>query len=746
MAETRTIELEVKQIGLDVLRGQLKEAKANAKALAKEFGETSKEAQAAAQAAGLLENKITEVREASKSLKTQLKEAQLQVAVLSDKFGATSDQALAAARAAAVLKDTIEDAKTLTDAFNPDAKFKALTGALSGSVNGFQAVQGAMGLIGVESEAVEASLLKVQSAMAFAQGIDGVLESIDSFKTLGATVSGAFAKMTTASKAFLVTGIGALIAGVALLVANWEQVSMALGFATEAQVLNNKVAQQATEAISKEVNAADKLSNSLKDETLNRAEKVRLIKEFQADYPGLLRNVNLEKDSIKSINEQLGDNIKLLQLQAEAKALATIREETYTKKSQLQLQLQTEAIENAGTATFNYGESAANGFLGFSSGAENAANATKKLGDFQNSSTKSLEKQIKSIDESEKSLVKKIDALKKTGAATGELTDAEKKAEEEAEKARQKAAQRAEEAAAKRKSELEQLTQFLAAAAKANLDAVKTEQQLEIDAISDKYKVQLELAKKYGRDATQIIEAQKNEENIVNTKYVQIELDAEQLKQDKLKEITDKAAADALTAAEKAAADKVVIDKASADAEIAAARAVAEQKAAIQMQGLDVALQGVQLIKGVFEQQKGIQKAAVIAESAIGIAKMIIANKLANVAALATPQAIATSGAAAVPVIALNNISTGIGIAANIAATGKALKTLGGGTAPSAPPLGGGGGGAGGVSAPNFNIVGNSGINQLAELGGQPIQAYVVSGEVTSAQALDRNRIQNATF
>jgi hypothetical protein len=742
MAEKRTIELDVKEIGIDALRVKLKEAKANAKAVAKEFGETSKEAKAAADAAGQLENKITEVRDASKSLKTQLKEAQLQVAVLSDKFGATSKEATDAAKAAGILKDKIADAKDLTDAFNPDAKFNSLSASIGGVLNGFQAYEGAMGLIGVESEDLQKTLLKVQSAMALSQGIQGALEAKDSFVQLGAVVKTAFTGMTAASKAFLVTGIGALIAGVALLVANWEQVSMALGFATEAQVLNNKVAQQATEAISKEVNAADKLSNSLKDETLNRAEKVKLIKEFQADYPGLLRNVNLEKDSIQSINEQLGDNIKLLQLQAEAEALASIREETYTKKSQLQLQLQTEAIENAGTATFNYGESAANGFLGFSSGAENAANATKKLGDFQNSSTKSLEKQIKSIDESEKSLVKKIDALKKTGAATGELTDTEKKAEEEAEKARQKAIQRAEERAAKRKSELEQLTQFLAAATKANLDAIKTDQQLELDAISEKYKAQIELAKKYNKDATQIIEAQRNEENLVNTKYIQLELDAEQLKQDKLNEIAEaQKVVDA-----KNIADKAALDKAAADAEISNAKAVAEQKAAIQMQGLDVALQGVQLIRGLFEQQKGVQKAAVIAESAIGIAKMIIANKLANVAALATPQAIATSGAAAVPVIALNNISTGIGIAANIAATGKALKTLGGGTAPSAPPVGGGGGGAGGVSAPNFNIVGNSGINQLAELGGQPIQAYVVSGEVTSAQALDRNRIQNATF
>jgi len=83
---------------------------------------------------------------------------------------------------------------------------------------------------------------------------------------------------------------------------------------------------------------------------------------------------------------------------------------------------------------------------------------------------------------------------------------------------------------------------------------------------------------------------------------------------------------------------------------------------------------------------------------------------------------------------------SGLAAVANIAKT--QFNSGGGGSmnSPTAPS------GGGGVSAPNFNIVGNSGINQLAELGGQPIQAYVVSGEVTSAQALDRNRIQNATF
>jgi len=57
------------------------------------------------------------------------------------------------------------------------------------------------------------------------------------------------------------------------------------------------------------------------------------------------------------------------------------------------------------------------------------------------------------------------------------------------------------------------------------------------------------------------------------------------------------------------------------------------------------------------------------------------------------------------------------------------------------------GGGVGSEAiAPEFNVVGDSGINQLAQLQQQPTQAFVVSGEVTSAQALDRNRVTNATL
>ena len=62
------------------------------------------------------------------------------------------------------------------------------------------------------------------------------------------------------------------------------------------------------------------------------------------------------------------------------------------------------------------------------------------------------------------------------------------------------------------------------------------------------------------------------------------------------------------------------------------------------------------------------------------------------------------------------------------------------------PAVGGGVGDSGGVQSPNFNVVGNSGVNQLAQLQQQPVQAFVVSGSVTTAQSLDRNRIENATL
>jgi len=163
------------------------------------------------------------------SLKTQLREAQADVVKLSDKFGATSIEAVNAAKKAAELRDRIGDARALTEAFNPDQKFKALTSSLAGVAGGFAAVQGAMGLFGAESEDLQKTLVKVQSAMALSQGLEAVGNSIDAFKNLGTVIrTQVVTAFSTLRGAIIATGVGALAVGLGLLIANFEKVKETL--------------------------------------------------------------------------------------------------------------------------------------------------------------------------------------------------------------------------------------------------------------------------------------------------------------------------------------------------------------------------------------------------------------------------------------------------------------------------------------------------------------------------------------
>ncbi len=159
------------------------------------------------------------------SLKSQLREATNEVTKLSEQFGASSKEAVNAAKRAAELKDQIGDAKSLIDAFNPDAKFKALTASLSGVAGGFSALQGATALFGKENEDLQKTLVKVQSAMALSQGLQAVGESIDSFKQLGTVIkTQVVSAFSTLRGAIIATGIGALAIGIGLVIANFDKV------------------------------------------------------------------------------------------------------------------------------------------------------------------------------------------------------------------------------------------------------------------------------------------------------------------------------------------------------------------------------------------------------------------------------------------------------------------------------------------------------------------------------------------
>jgi hypothetical protein len=160
------------------------------------------------------------------------------------------------------------------------------------------------------------------------------------------------------------------------------------------------------------------------------------------------------------------------------------------------------------------------------------------------------------------------------------------------------------------------------------------------------------------------------------------------------------------------------------------------------------------LVKGSFQafadvatlfagKNKKAQKTAFNIQKGANIAATTIDTYTAAMAAYKSALAVPVIGVGLAPIAAAGAVAVGLINIRKIAAS----KFEGGGT-PSADTGGSGGGGATAptMSAPQFNVVGQSGVNQLASLNQQPIQAYVVSGQVTSQQALDRNRLANATL
>ncbi len=180
------------------------------------------------------------------------------------------------------------------------------------------------------------------------------------------------------------------------------------------------------------------------------------------------------------------------------------------------------------------------------------------------------------------------------------------------------------------------------------------------------------------------------------------------------------------------------------DKEIEDEKALAAAKKAIQDGVLGVVEKGIGVAKDLAGKNKKVQKALLIAENAAGIAKILINTAAANAASVAASPL--TGG---LPWVAINTISGALGVASAISATSKGLKALGGGSAGSAPTPKGGGASAA-PKPPSFNIVGASDTNQLADAvagqENQPVQAYVVANDVTSAQSLQNNIVEGSTI
>ena len=790
------------------------------------------------------------------NLKQQLKAAQVEVQTLSEKFGATSAEAIQAAKAAAILKDKIGDAKALTDAFNPDAKFKALSGSLTGVAGGFSVLTGAMGAFGTQSEDVEKALLKVQSAMALSSGLQSLGEARDSFKQLGGVVKDTFSTLSSESSlagkatsalgpiwkavglsgktalngiraGIAATGIGLLVVALGAVVAYWDDILALVSGVTaeqnkqyESQKLLTAEAKLQYEAFESSVNSLKLQGKSEKEIIQLRKDKLFLLLQenkqdilnaegrlkteveaskrnqkflsmyFQATIMGMTAAAYVITGIIDGVSNGIVFLIK--QLVSFSQGFQNIMVDAIVFPIETALKGVNELLKVAGLSTINV-----KGIVGDIKG------SIKEINKETNNFVKGLEgtnlsvglfnlttdlaadplsKLIFDPEEVAAEGKKTIEELKgvyqqNQGAYDGlriDLQKIDKDANDKQNKSKEDSLKKQEELI---KEHNEKLTEYYDAIEAERQAKITDAREKELQDAANKYDELTLLADKAGQSTTQIDTNYRTQLHEINKKFDDLDkiakdekaikdkerlekektflesitLTENELKLQKLEEqylaesILYKDNAEILAALDK----KYKKDKedltTETNAKIAASdKEAAEKKQALLNSQLDAVKQGLSSISNIAElfagKSKKSQKRAFDVQKATNIATATIDTFMSAQSAYKSLVGVPVVGPVIAPLAAAGAIAAGLINIKKIKAT-----QFEGGTPPtdSSVPTAQTGGEP---QAPQFNVVGNNGMNQLAQLQQQPIQAYVVSSEMTSAQALERNRINNATI
>ena len=678
-----------------------------------------------------MEKKVIEIeiQDNSKTLKQQYKEAVLEVQKLADAFGATSIEVQNASKRAAELKDQIEDVNDAIQAQKGEGAFIALGKSLSTVASGFSAVEGAMGLVGAESEDVQKAMLRVQSAMALAQGLEGLEDAGRAFKQLGVVIKGT----TIFQAAYNFVVYGTISATKAQTIATNIQTGSTVAASTATKVLRIAMLALPIVAVVAGVLALANAMGVFGDATEDAEKK-------QAKLDAQLAKTNTEIERQKRVSQssaEFMDALNTEELINAKKRGASEEELTKIKKEQQKERLKDLKRE--------YDEASA--FM------------------LKTSKTFTDRKQIEAATELSNQAFKKYNDfyLEIEGETADEVYN---KRKESIDKANQL-----------RNSELEKIREYYNTARQENEARLRTEQEQEEFVINDKFKSQIALFKKYGKDTTELEIAQLNEINVVRLKYQELEykqkeearqkeLDAiktanklkeqaEQEFQAQIEEIDEanfqaglqktmtkqeyetelvrqkyftleelaKGNAEQLAIIEEAKTNELgVINKKYTDEEI-------ERQNTLQQTKLKLAVDAFTAIAGLIESFNARDEAT--ARKQFKVAKAF------NLAAALTNTYLAVTSALAMSKELFPGqrfVEAGIAGTTGLAQVAKIASTQfggsGGGGNPDVPS-------PSSIIAPNLNVVGDTGINQLATLQQQPVKAYVVSNDITSAQQFD---------
>jgi hypothetical protein len=592
-----------------------------------------------------LTNSLNKNEEVVKSLKQQYKEAALEVQRLGDQYGVTSKEATEAAKRAADLKDRIEDSNDAIAAFKGEGAFNATAKAVGAVASGFSAVQGALALAGAQSEEFEKTMVRLQGAMALAQGLQGLEDLGRSFQQLKVVAVNAFNGIKAAIGS---TGIGLLLIALGAVVTYWDDIKSAVSGVSEEQKKLNADSASNLEVQKEKLESISLQENSLKLQGKSERDILKM-KVLQTDQ------------IIKAAELKLVDAINTSKSQTEAAKRNQEILAGVLKFLSLPLTMILKTVDAVGTA------------LGKDFGLEDKV--FKGLSSFVFDPAETEAAGAKVVAEQEKALA--VLRSQKAGFQLA-IQNIDKTAEDKA-----------------------------AEIAKAKSDKAKEDAKKAMDAELEKINKQSETLAK-GREI-----AKENDVKVLGD----------------LKDFGQKKTAEIVNTLDKQVAANSNASKAIMEID----KLTAENK----LKMLDAVAGGLSLAADELGASTAAGKIAAVAAASIStytaIAGQLAAFSNVPVPGYAIAQAIITG-------------ATGLLQVKKILAV-KTPKSKG--SAGGAPSIGGGGsGGTAPAAAPSFNIIGNSGVNQIAQTLGQqqPVQAYVVANQVTTQQALDRSIVQNASL
>jgi len=243
----------------------------------------------------------------------QLTQLAMEARALGPEFASVANEII---KQAGRMKDSIGDARAEVGYFSSDTRrLDAVLGGVQAVAGGFGVAQGAAALFGGENKELQATMVKLQGAMALVTGLQAVQNALQAESALMVGLSTAATKIQTYvlgqatvaarvySAALLATGAGAIIAGLVLIYSALQSNAEAAKAAEDAQEKYNDSLQSSNERAIKFV---ERQLEYRKDVAVKQA---KLAGKTEADIAKIeLEHMNKRLKSLRTMQESLAED------------------------------------------------------------------------------------------------------------------------------------------------------------------------------------------------------------------------------------------------------------------------------------------------------------------------------------------------------------------------------------------------------------------------------------------------------